>query len=252
MKNKKIVWIDIGTHFAQEYNSIFGTNISFFIYIFKRFIGGNILGRGEPINLLSIKDILYSRFNIRKRANDFYTIFVEANHNIARKKNFYVNANLFFNLALTDDNTKPTSITKLYLGDGNAYSQGSSIFSNKHNVRQDVYIPALGISTNDFFRALKIFLGEKFTDYFVILRLNCEGVEDSVIYSAQNYFGDKLKLICGSLKDVKEIKGLDASRKLEDYIVNHKIKLVKFASHINTWSKSQKEILKLVEKLNQI
>jgi len=249
VKNKKIIWIDIGTHYAQEYNSIFGTNISFFIYIFQRLIAGNILGRGEPINIFSIKDILYSRFKIRKRANDFYTIFVEANHNIARKKNFYEHTDLFFNLALTDNNIKSTSIIKLFLGDGNALSQGSSIFAGKHNVNQNIYISALGISTNDFFRALEIHLGEKFLDYFVILRLNCEGVEDSVIYSAHNYFGDKLKLICGSLKDVKEIKGLDASNKLEDYIVKHKIIFVKFHSHINTWSKSQKIILKLLEKV---
>ena len=52
------------------------------------------------------------------------------------------------------------------------------------------------------FRALEIHLAEKFSDYFVILRLNCEGVEDSAIYSAHNFFGDKLKLICGALKDV--------------------------------------------------
>ncbi len=248
MRNKKIIWIDIGTHFAQEYNSIFGTNISFFMNVCKRLIGGNILGRGEPISIFSIKDILYSRFNIRKRAKDFYTIFVEANHNIARKKNFYDYADLFFNLALTGNNIKSTSIIKLFLGDGKTYSQGSSIFSNKHNINQNIYIPTLGISSNDFFRALEMHLGDKFSDYFVILRLNCEGVEDSVIYSAHNFFGDKLKLICGSLKDVKEIKGIDDMNKLEDYMDDHKIKFVQFSLHINTWSKSHKEILKLIEK----
>ena len=249
MKNKKLIWIDIGTHFAQEYNSVFGSNISFFILMCERFISGNILGRGEPINISGIKDILYSRFNIRKRVNDFYSIIVEANLNIARKKIFYAYADLFFNLALTDNNIKSTSIIKLFLGNGTAYSQGSSIYTNKHNVNQNIYISALSISTNDFFRALEIHLAEKFSDYFVILRLNCEGVEDSVIYSAHNYFGDKLKLICGSLKDVKEIKSPDALNKLEDYIVRNRITFTKFSSNINTWPKSHKEILKLLEKV---
>ena len=249
MKNKKIIWIDIGTHFAQEYNSIFGSNVSFFFGICKRLISGNILGRGEPINTLSIKEILFSRYSIRKREKDFYTIFVEPNYHIARKKNFYAYSNLFFNLALTDNNSESTSVIKLFLGDGNTYSQGSSIFSNKHNVDQKIYIPTLGVPSNDFFRAMKMHLEDKFSDYFVILRLNCEGVEDSVIYSAHNYFGNKLKLICGSLKDVREIKGLDDLNKLEDYIVTNKIKFSQFSLHINTWPNSQKEILKLIERL---
>ena len=32
-----------------------------------------------------------------------------------------------------------------------------------------------------------------------MLRLNCEGVEDEVIYAAQRIFGNKIKLIAGSL-----------------------------------------------------
>ena len=51
-----------------------------------------------------------------------------------------------------------------------------------------------------------------------MLRLNCEGVEDEVIYSAQNVFGNKLKLIAGSLKDVKELKGEVAFNKLFEFM----------------------------------
>ena len=40
---KKIVWIDIGTHFAQEHKSIFGTNLYFYTFLLRRFIGGKIL-----------------------------------------------------------------------------------------------------------------------------------------------------------------------------------------------------------------
>ena len=38
---KKIIWIDVGTHFGQEYSSIFGSNYGFFIHALKRI---NLLG----------------------------------------------------------------------------------------------------------------------------------------------------------------------------------------------------------------
>ena len=81
-----------------------------------------------------------------------------------------------------------------------------------------------------------------------MLRLNCEGVEDSIIYSAHNSFGDKLELICGSLKDVAEVKGLEAFERLELFIADHGIAFAQFASAIYTWSEGQKAILRLLKR----
>jgi len=50
-----------------------------------------------------------------------------------------------------------------------------------------------------------------------LLRLNCEGVEDTVIYSVSESFGKKLKLVCGSLKDVEELKGTGAAESLDEF-----------------------------------
>ena len=246
---KKIIWIDVGTHFAQEYNSIFGTNISFFTHIVKRYIGGNIFGRGSSINISGLKDIIQTRIQIKKKQHFFYTIFVEANHNIAREKNFYPFADLFFNLAIAENNKKSNSIIKLYLGDGEIYSQGSTIFKNKNGINKDKFVLTSSVSANAFFREIEIFLNEQFKNYVVLLRLNCEGVEDHVIYSAHKHFQKKLKLICGSLKDVRDIKGQHAFQKLEKYIANNRISFVNFASHINSWRESHKEILNLLNKL---
>ena len=78
MNNKKIVWIDIGTHFGQEYNSIFGTNFFFYSIILKRFING-ILKRQKPINLSNLHDIIQKRSQIRKKSEYFYSIFTNIN-----------------------------------------------------------------------------------------------------------------------------------------------------------------------------
>ena len=114
------------------------------------------------------------------------------------------------------------SIAKLYLGNGSELSQGSSVYLAKHNVEKDSYIPAFGVSTNSFFTELELFITEKYNDYDVLLRLNCEGVEDEVIYSAHNSFGNKLKLICGSLKDVEGVKGHGARQKLDKFLLEQK------------------------------
>ena len=72
---KKIIWIDVGTHFGQEYNSIFGSNLSFYSNIIKRFVGGAILKRGKFVSKEGLKNILDLRSKLRKRSNEFHSIF---------------------------------------------------------------------------------------------------------------------------------------------------------------------------------
>jgi len=248
IKMKKIIWIDVGTHFGQEYLSIFGSNYAFYGHVAKRLIGKKIFNRGKFIGFQGLRDIVFSRTRIRRRSNDFYTVFIEANPKIAYTKNVYLDASMVFNLALTDDQEKsPISIAKLYLGDGNELSQGSSIFLEKANVQKDSYVTTLGVSSVAFFSQLQAYFEEKFVDYDVLLRLNCEGMEDEVIYAAHNSFGKKLKLICGSLKDVEGVKGLDASNKLNEFISDNKLLFVDFLSGMSTWPEAHAAVLKLLE-----
>ena len=53
---KKIIWIDIGTHFAQEHDSIFSSNISFYSFIVRRLISFKIFNRGKFVNLKELKE----------------------------------------------------------------------------------------------------------------------------------------------------------------------------------------------------
>ena len=247
---KKLVWIDIGTHFAQEHESIFSSNLIFYSFIIRRFISSKLFKRGKFVTLKGLKEIISSRHKLKKNAQDFYSIFVEANSEIARKMKFYPKADLFFNLALTNNLSQSPSITKLYLGDGNALSQGSSIFLEKHNVNKNNFVAAFGVSTNDFFKELELYLSNQFSDYAVIIRLNCEGVEDDVIYSAHKYFGSKLQLICGSLKDVKGVKGPEALQRLEEFISENGLVFAKFYAPIYTWLEGHQAILGLLRKLD--
>ena len=247
---KKLVWIDIGTHFAQEHESIFSSNLIFYSFIIRRFISSKLFKRGKFVTLKGLKEIISSRHKLKKNAQDFYSIFVEANSEIARKMKFYPKADLFFNLALTNNLSQSPSITKLYLGDGNALSQGSSIFLEKHNVKQENFVAAFGVSTNNFFKELEIYLSNEFSDYAVIIRLNCEGVEDDVIYSAHKYFGSKLQLICGSLKDVKGVKGPEALQRLEEFISENGLVFAKFYAPIYTWLEGHQAILDLLRRID--
>ena len=248
---KKIIWIDVGTHFAQEHSSIFGSNYSFYSFIIRRFIGGKILKRGKFVIFQELRDIIYSRIRIRKRSREFFTVFVEANPKIAYKKNFYPATDMFFNLALTGDSHTPVSIAKLYIGDGGELAEGNSLFLKKHNSHNDSHIATFGVSASDFFSELELYLNEKFDDYDVLLRLNCEGVEDDVIYSTYNSFGNKLKLICGALKDVEELKGLEASQKLDKFISDNQLLFVKFSSGIYSWPKAHAAVLNILEKKDE-
>jgi len=245
---KKIIWIDVGTHFAQEYRSFFGSNGSFYLHIIKRFLSGKILNRGKFVSFQGLKDIIYSRIRIRKRYREFYTIFIEANPKIAYTKNIYLKADMLFNLALTDDSQASLSISKLYLGNRSKLDQGSSVFLEKKNVHEDSYIATLGVTASVFFSELELYLNERFSDYDVLLRLNCEGVEDEVIYSAYSSFGGKLKLICGSLKDVEEVKGLEASQRLDNFINDNQLLFVIFHSGIDSWPKAHEAVLNLLKK----
>lgn len=78
-----------------------------------------------------------------------------------------------------------------------------------------------------------------------MLKLNCEDVEDEAIYSAQNVFGNKLKLIAGSLKEIKELKGKAAS-KPHEFMYQKELPFVQFSSGLDTWLNANKAILKII------
>ncbi len=245
---KKLIWIDVGTHFAQEHTSIYGSNFAFYLFVLKRFLSGKILKRGKFVSYKELKEIIVSRKILRSRSADVFSIFIEANPRIVHKKDFYPQADIVFNLALTDAGHAPVSIAKLYIGNGGELAEGNSLFKQKHKTEVKDYVATFGISTNDFFKQLELYLSEKFENYSVMLRLNCEGVEDEVIYAAYQSFEKKLEMICGSLKDVEDIKGTEAAKKLDLFLLDNELPFTRFTSGIDSWPEAHKSVLSFLNK----
>ncbi len=243
---KKIIWVDVGTHFAQEYESVFGSNLNFFWKLFRRFVGSKIFFRGGFPSLKKISRIYNFRKFLKANKDRFSCFFVEANSKIVTQKKIYLQADAVFNFALTNNSTDTVDITKLYLGNDSDVSQGSSIYLDKKNVAEDSYRLCLGVPPSKFFKALEAYLNEIKEDYVILLRLNSEGVEDDVIYAAHESFGPKLKLICGSLKDVKGVKGEKSYNDLENFMSNNNLPFIFFSEDIESWSKGHSAIKDLL------
>lgn len=238
---KSIIYIDIGTHFAQEYNSIFGKNFSFYYIIFRRVLGYYLLRRGDKISFNDILKINFIRKELKKNKKYFLSFFVEANSKIINKTKAYQLAHGVFNCAIT--NNQKIDITKLYVTNNDFLSQGSSILKTKKNIELDKFVPSLGIPAKIFFKSLKKSIDSINNDYSVILRLNCEGVEDDAIYAAHSIFNKKLTLVMGSLKDVQNLKGKIEYKSLLNYMKINNLPFVFFSSSPNSWLNAHQAIL---------
>jgi hypothetical protein len=241
---KKIVYIDVGTHFANEFQSFFGSQIFFYRKIFRRLIGFYIFRRGEMAPFRTLVGWIGQRNNLRKYKDHFMSVLVEANAKVIKECDVYRKADGVFNCALTGE--KSVSLKNLYLANRDILGQGSSIFSTKSNVNVEDIVLTLAIPSAIFFDSLKNLIDSRFSEYSIILRLNCEGVEDDVIYSAHQVFSGKLKLVMGSLKDVRFCKGEEAYDDLKKYLYSSSVPFVFFSNDLNSWCEAHKSINSIV------
>jgi hypothetical protein len=241
---KKIVFIDVGTHFGQEYKSMFGGNFDLLIRILRQYIGYNLLKKGPRLSLKDLVSIFHSRSALNK--NNTYHIFVEANPLIINSQKIYKYADSIFNIAVTDN--KKANLVKLYVNRNNIMGEGNSIFRNKKLINVNQYMLTWGIPSDEFCKLIKNYLDSKFEKYILILRINCEGMEENFIHAAIKIFGKKIKLISGSLKDVKEIKSLKAYNDLMMFLLNQNIPFIEFTPSIPTWPKAHKKVLEIYKK----
>ena len=239
----KLVYIDVGTHFGQEFNSMFGSQWYFFWKIIRRIIGFYLLNKGEKISIKNFADMVQQRRMIKQNKENFLIYFIEANPKIINYSHVYKKAQGVFNCSLTgEDNLNIINLFLANFDSEGSISQGSSIFSDKVNVSKENYVPTIGMPSRTFFDLLKIYLDGTLDKYAVILRLNCEGVEDDVIYAAHQSFQNKLVLTMGSIEDVKECKGNVAYLNLEKYLDENSLSFVRFSSSVNTWIEAHSSI----------
>jgi hypothetical protein len=244
---KKIVWVDVGVHFGQEYKSIFSSNAYFSWKLIRRCVGAYLFKKGSFFTPKEFIHLLKLRSKIRERRDKFYVVFVEANPKIIVSKKIFLEVEAVFNIALTGAGDEKPSIVKLFLADGDLLSQGNSIYESKGNISSKQYISTIGVQSSVFMKELRIDLDKKYDEYEIMLRLNCEGVEDDVIYAAKEVFNENLKLVCGSLKDVKGVKGEQAHIKLMEFLKSQNIENVFFSPSVLSWPLAFQSIMRLIK-----
>ena len=69
----KLVYIDVGTHFGQEFHSMFGSSLYFFWKLVRRIIGFYILRKGQKISAKHTR--ANSRTKKNKKMKKFFNLF---------------------------------------------------------------------------------------------------------------------------------------------------------------------------------
>ena len=145
----KIIWIDIGTHYGQEYQSIFSSNFYFYWKIFRRLIGSKFFKKGDFLKLTDITKLNSYRKYLKNNKSFFHFTFIEANYKILNSS-IYNHAHDVFCFAIGNDKKNHLKIGKLYYADNDETSQGNSIYKNKGNISIDNFKSCILIDANKF------------------------------------------------------------------------------------------------------
>ena len=247
MKSRRLVYLDVGTHIGQEYCALFSHSKSKMAWLFLKLFVASFIYPNRGIQYIGLSEALKIMRNvnaIRRRKHEITTIVIEPNSRLFHHK-VYSEANKVFCLALSNSKAQ-FSFENLYFPSSNKASQGASIYRNKKGVNDADHDTIVAVDSSFFARMLKRDLDSAYGEfgYDVVLRLNCEGAEDSAIYAFRREFGGALTLVMGSLKDVGEIKGSGAMEEMNTYISAEGLEFVPFTPLYHTWSDASSAILK--------
>ena len=146
--------------------------------------------------------------------------------------------------AINSSNDNNSRTIKLFFANNDPKSAGNSIYSSKGNVNKNHFRNVLALNSSELLEILeKTYLHENSK---VILRMNCEGMEDEIIYEFKKYLANRLKGIMGSLKDVKSIKGNKKYSQLMKFIDDEEIIFVPFSDNLDTWSTAHSFLFSLI------
>ena len=216
--------------------------------ILRRLVGAHILRRGPGVSFEEYRTLRLLRGSARAYKRDSLFYFVEANPHVIRKSSVYSEADAVYNCALTD--RAEIEVANLFIANSDLLSQGSSIFRTKSNVNTENYVRTIGVPAKLFFEMIERNLADLQTNYTILLRLNCEGAEDDVIYAAREVFQDRLSLIAGSLKDVIGCKSQRHYDDMITFIEDNDIPFVFFNSSINSWVHAHTAVIELYKRLS--
>ena len=231
-QNGDFILIDIGTHSCGEIKSF--TNSKFFFFkLFKRIIKN--IYKKKSLKICDLKNLISSHFKLKNIFKKITLILVEPNYLLFEEKPYKL-ASMVLPAAIKSTSENNSRTIKLFFANNDPKSSGNSIFITKGNVNKNNFRNVLSLNSYELLEILKnTYLHEKSK---VILRINCEGMEDEIIYEFKKYLANKLKGIMGSLKDVKSIKGNQKYSHLMNFLNDEKIIFVPFSDDIDTWSKA--------------
>ena len=236
-----LIIVDIGTHEGQEINSIINSRL--FIYKVIRRVTRDLIKQTESINLKKINyylKLIKSHLKIKREVKRMVLITVEPNF-FHFCNPIYKQASLVVPFAINDEKNTSKSLIKLYIANGDPLSQGNSIYDAKGNVDKNNFLNVFSLTSKNLIDIIK-------DEYIkpsskIILRINCEGSEDSIIYNFKNNFSSQLVGILGSLKDVKDIKGVQSYEKLINFMDQNRLNYIPFSSDVKSWLKAHNFIL---------
>ena len=238
-QNGDLVLIDVGTHSCGEIKSF--TNSKFFFFKLIKRIIKNIYKK-KSLNILNFKSLIINHFKLKNIFKRITLILIEPNY-LHFEEKLYKFSSMVLPVAISSSNENNSRTVKLFFANNDPKSAGNSIYSSKGNINKNNFRNVLSLNSYEVLEILKnTYLHENSK---VILRINCEGMEDEIIYTFKKYLANRLKGIMGSLKDVKSIKGNKKYSQLMKFIDDEKIIFVPFSDDIDTWSKAHSFIYSL-------
>ena len=231
-QNGDFIFIDIGTHSCGEIKSF--TNSKFFFFkLIKKIIKS--IYNNKSFKIRNFKSLIINHFKLKNIFKKITLILIEPNY-LHFKEKPYTFSSMVLPAAIKSKSENNSRTIKLFIANNDPKSAGNSIYSTKGNVNKNNFRNVLTLNSYELLDILNnTFLHEKSK---VILRINCEGMEDEIIYEFKKYLTNRLRGIMGSLKDVKSIKGEKKYYQLMKFIDDEKIIFVPFSDDIDTWSKA--------------
>lgn len=243
----RMLFVDVGTHEAQEYMGLFGHGRLTYLRHWLRH-----RRRSRRQGKVALDRAGFSRFlqvagRLRALRRQVIYVMVEPNARLFALDR-YRSADIALNIALSAD-ARTASLMPLYLAESNPTGQGSSLFTEKPNVKADEFDMVLNLDALHFAESLKTAMAAQYgaADGPVILRLNNEGAEVDVIQAFHQVFGSRLKAVMGSLSDVAKVKGADALTALHQYLDDAGIPFLPLHSDFATWPAAARLTLDLIE-----
>jgi len=240
------ILIDIGTHSCGEIKS-FSDSKFFFFKLAKRIIKN--LYKKKSLDISYFKKLVKNHLKIKNHVKKITLILVEPNY-LHFDEKIYKLCSMLLPVAIKNIKEKDLRTTKLFFANNDPRSAGNSIFSTKGNVDVNNFKNVLVLTTKELISILENnFMHENSK---VIIRLNCEGMEDEIIYDFKKFIPKRLIGIMGSLKDVKSIKGNKEYSQLLEFIDNEEIKFVPFSDDIDTWGKAHSYLFSFLQDFKKV